>query len=129
MQLRKGRKRKIFKQSARMGAWRSRSNTRTHETSFTWSVSLFICAGKRRPDLFVAQKRGYFVLHVPQRDFVLFPVVGVDTVCGQDYRPVSLVRVNGCRANASVGIDPSHDDRIRFEAGKYFVQTGSVKRA
>ena len=59
----------------------------------------------------------------------MFPVVGVDAVCGQDYRPVSLVCVNGCRANASVGIDPGQDDRIRFEAGKYFVESGSVKRA
>src|ERR1700731_518004 len=59
----------------------------------------------------------------------MFMVVGVDAVCGQDYRPISLVCVNGLRANTSVGINPSQDDRIRFEAGKYFVQSGSVKRA
>jgi hypothetical protein len=59
----------------------------------------------------------------------MFPVVGVDAVSCQDYGPISLVGVdNGC-ADAGMGIDSGHDDRIGFETGECLVQSGPVKRA
>jgi hypothetical protein len=64
-----------------------------------------------------------------KRDFVMFPVVGVDAVRCQDYRPISLVCVDSGCANTGVGIDPCQEDRVGAEAGKRLVKVGSVERA
>jgi hypothetical protein len=84
---------------------------------------------ERRADLFVAHDCGNFVVHVAQGYIVMFTVVGVDTVSGQDYPPVSLVGVNGGGANASVGVDAGEDNGVGPEPGEGFVESGSVKCA
>jgi hypothetical protein len=87
-----------------------------------------MCA-ERRADFFVAHDCGNFIVHVAHRDFVMLTIVGVNTVSGQDDRPISLVGVDGGCANASVGIDAGEDDGVGSEPGKSFVKSGSVKRA
>ena len=60
---------------------------------------------------------------------MMFRVVGVNAVFGEDYRPISLVGVDGGGANARVSVDAGKDDGIGPEPGKNFVKSGSVKRA
>ena len=73
---------------------------------------------ERGPDFLVAHDRGNLVLHVAHGDFVMFGIVRCNAVRSQNYRPIPLAGVNGCGANAGVGVDPGQDDRIGTKPGK-----------
>src|SRR5208282_5324087 len=60
---------------------------------------------------------------------MMLPIVRVNAVRGKDHSPISLVSIDGGGTNASMGINPCENDRIRQEMRQSLVKNCAVEGA
>src|SRR5215470_10822808 len=84
---------------------------------------------KSYPNFSIRHHPSDFILHVSQRNIMVFPIVGIHAVGSNDNFPVSLVSINCSHPNASVRVDSSENERVGIQFAKNLVQVCFKKGA